>query len=76
MVIPIVAGSLGMVFGGKLLIIGRIEITQTTALLRSTKILGRVSEIWEDLLSLRIQWKTISLNWCEKLIVKLKINFE
>ena len=38
---------------------GRVETIQTTALLRTTRILRRFLEIWGDLLSLRLQWKTI-----------------
>ena len=38
----------------------RVETIQTTALLRTSKILRRVLETWGDLLSLNIQWKTIS----------------
>ena len=39
---------------------GQAETIQTTALLRLTRILGRVLETWGDLLSLRLQWKIIS----------------
>ena len=39
---------------------GQVETIQTTALLRSVKILRRVLETWRDLLSLRLQWNTIS----------------
>ena len=39
---------------------GRIETIQTTELLRSSRILRGVLETWENLLSLRLQWKTIS----------------
>ena len=38
---------------------GRVETIQMTALLRMARILRRVLEIWEDLLSLTLQWKTI-----------------
>ena len=38
---------------------GRVETIQTTALLRTARILRRVQETWGDLLSLRLQWKTI-----------------
>ena len=41
-------------------VVWRVETTQTTALLRTARILLRVLEIWEDLLSLNLQWKTIS----------------
>ena len=39
---------------------GRAETIQTTALLRLARILRRVLKTWGDLLSLRLQWKTIS----------------
>ena len=38
----------------------RVETIQTTALLRSSRILRRVLETLGDLLSLKLQWKTIS----------------
>ena len=41
-------------------IIGRVETVQTTALLRSARILRTVLETWRDLLSLKLQWKTIN----------------
>ena len=41
-------------------ITGWIENIQTTALLRSARILWRDLETWGDLLSLKLQWKTIS----------------
>ena len=44
-----------------------METIETTALLRSAKIPRRIMETWGDLLSLKLQWKTISLRWCEKL---------
>ena len=46
---------------------GRVETIQTTALLKTASILRRVLETWEDFLSLNLQWKIISLRWCEKL---------
>ena len=39
---------------------GRVETIQTSALLRTVRILRRVLETWSDLLSLKLQWKTIS----------------
>ena len=39
---------------------GRKEIIQTIALLSSARILRRVLETWKDLLSLKLQWETIS----------------
>ena len=38
---------------------GRAKTIQTTALLRTARILRRVLETWEDLLSLILQWKNI-----------------
>ena len=39
---------------------GREETIQTATLLRMARILRRVLENWGDLLSLKLQWKTIS----------------
>ena len=61
--IPIVFSSLGTVPKGlikgleDLDLTGRVETIQTTALLRSTKILRRVMQIWGNLLALKLQWK-------------------
>ena len=72
-IIPIVIGAFGTVTKGLLKgqedweVGDRVETIQTTALLKTARILGRVLETWGDLLSLKIQWKTISLRWCEKL---------
>ena len=38
----------------------RVETMQMTALLRTARILRRVLKTWGDLLSLKLQWKTIS----------------
>ena len=65
-VLPIMIGALGTVTKGMvqgledLEIAGWVETIQTTELLRLTSILRRVLETWEDLLSLRLQWKTTS----------------
>ena len=65
-IIQIVIGVFGTVSKGSLkgvedLEVGdRMETTQTTALLRTAWILRRVLETWGDLLSLKLQWKTIS----------------
>ena len=65
-VIPIVIGALGTVTQGlvqrmkDLEISGRVETMQTTALLRSTKILRSVLKIWGDLLSLKLLLETVS----------------
>ena len=65
-VISIVIGALGTVIKGlvqgleDLEITGRVETIQTAALLRSARILRRVLEIWGDLLSLKLLWKTVS----------------
>ena len=64
-IIPIVIGTFGTVTKGLLMgledleVGGRVETIQTTALLRMARILRRVLETWGDLLSLRLQWKTI-----------------
>ena len=65
-IVPIVIGALGKITKGLLKVLedleigGRIETIQTTALLRTARILRRVLETWGDLLSLKLQWKTIS----------------
>ena len=70
-IIPIVIGAFGTVTKGLLKgledleVDGRVETIQTTELLRTARILRRVLETWGDLLSLKFQWKTISLRWCE-----------
>ena len=38
----------------------QVETIQTTVLLRSVRILRSVLETWRDLLSLKLQWETIS----------------
>ena len=65
-IVPIVIGALGTITKGLLKgledleVGGRVETIQTTALLRTARILRRVLETWGDLLSLKIQWKNIS----------------
>ena len=65
-IIPIVIGAFGTVTKGLLngledLEVGsRVETIQTTALWKTARILRRVLETWGDLLSLILQWKTIS----------------
>ena len=65
-IVPIVIGALGTITKGLLkgledLEIGwRVETIQTTALLRTARILRRVLETWGDLLSLKLPCKTIS----------------
>ena len=72
-VIPIVIGYLSRVTKGfakgleDMEITGRMETVQTTALLRSARILWRVQETWSNLLSPKLLWKTISKRWREKL---------
>ena len=72
-ILPIFIGVFGTVTKGLLKgledleVGGRVETIQTTALLKMTRILRRVLETWGALLSLNLQWKTISLRWCEKL---------
>ena len=64
-IVPIGIGALGTVTKGLLksledLEVGeRVETIETTALLRTARILRRVLETWGDLLSLKLQWKTI-----------------
>ena len=65
-IVPIVIGALGTITKGLLKgledleVGGPVETIQTTALLRTAGILRRVLETWGDLLSLKLQWKTIS----------------
>ena len=72
-IIPIVIGAFGTVTKRLLKgpedleVGGRVETIQTTALLKTARILRRVPETWGVLLSLNLQWKSISLRWCEKL---------
>ena len=61
-IVPIVIGALGTITKGlwkgmeDLEVGGRVETIQTTALLRTARIL----ETWGDLLLLRLLWKTLS----------------
>ena len=70
---PIVIGAFVTVTKGLLKeledleVSGRVEVIQTTTLLRTGRILRRVLETWGDLPSFKPQWKTISWRWCEKL---------
>ena len=63
---PILIGAFGTITKGLLkgledLDVGRREETiQMTTLPRTLRILRRVLETWGDLLSLKLQWKTIS----------------
>ena len=65
-IVPIVIGELDTITKGLLKglenldVGGRVETMQTTALLRTARNLRRVLETWGDLLSLKLQWKTIS----------------
>ena len=65
-ILPIVIGAFGTITKGLLKgledleIGGRVETIQTTALLRTARILRRILETWGDLLSLKLQCKTIS----------------
>ena len=60
-IIPIVIGAFGTVTKGLLKgledleVGGRVETIQTTALLRTARILWSLLDIWGDLLSLRLQ---------------------
>ena len=59
-IIPIVIGAFGTVTKGllkgleNLKVGGQVETIQTTALLRMARILRRVLETWEDLMSLKL----------------------
>ena len=72
-IVPLVIGAFGTITKGLLKglqdeeVGGRVETIQMTELLRTARILRRVLETWGDLLSLKFQWKTIRLYWCEKL---------
>ena len=72
-IIPIVIGAFGTVTKELLKSLedlevgGRVETIETTALLRTARILRRVLETWGDFLSLKIQWETVDWRWCEKL---------
>ena len=61
---PIVIGALDTITEGLLKgledleVGGRVETIQMTSLLGTARILRRVLEIWRDLLSLKLQWKT------------------
>ena len=65
-ILPIVIGTLGTVAQWLLKGLydleagGRVETIQTTALWKTAKILRKVQETWGDMLSLKLQWKTIS----------------
>ena len=65
-IVPIVIVALGTVTKGLLkgledLEVGaRVETIQMIALLRTARVLRRFLETWGDLLSLKLQWKTIS----------------
>ena len=71
-IIPIVIGAFGTVTKGLLKgledldVGGRVETIQMTVLLRTARLLRRVLETWGDMLSLKLQWKTISQYWFEK----------
>ena len=65
-IIPIVIGAFGTVTKRLLKgledleVGGRVETIQTTALLKTARIPRKILETWGDLLSLKLQWKTIS----------------
>ena len=70
-IMPIVIGAFSTVTKGLLkglddLEVGnQVETIQTTALLKTARILWRILETWGDLLSFNLQWNTISLRWWE-----------
>ena len=65
-IVPIVIGGFGTITKGLLKgledleVCRRMKTIQTTALFRTTRILRRVLDTWWDLLSLKLQWKTIN----------------
>ena len=60
-IILIVIGAFGTITKGFVEEIrGQAETIQTTALMRSDRILRKVRGTWGNLLSLKLQWKTIS----------------
>ena len=60
-IIPIGTVTKGLLKGLEDLEVGGgVDTIQTTALLRTARILRRVLETWGDLLSLKHLWKTIS----------------
>ena len=72
-IVPIMTGSFGTVTKGLLKgledleVGGRVETIQTTAFMKTDRISRRILQTWRDFLSLNLEWKTISLRWCEKL---------
>ena len=64
-IVTIVIGAFGTITKGLLKGLedleagGRVDTIQMKALLRTGRILRRVQETWGDLLSLKLQWKTI-----------------
>ena len=81
-IIPIEIGAFSTVTKGLLKgledleVGGRVETAESTVLLRTARILRRVLETWGELLSLKLQWKTISWRWCEKLSWVNNNNYE
>ena len=65
-IVPIVIGAFDTITKGLLKgledleVGGRVETIQMTALLRTARKLGRVLETWGDMLSIKLQWKTIN----------------
>ena len=65
-IMPIMIGAFSTVIKGLLKgledmeVGGRVDTIQTTVLLRTARILRRVLETWGELVSLKLQWKTIS----------------
>ena len=65
-IIPIVTGAVVTVTKGLLKgledleVGGRVETIQTTALLKTARMLSRILETWGDLLSLNLRWKPLA----------------
>ena len=64
-IVPIMIGALGTITKGLLRglevleVGGQVETIQMTALLKTAIILRRVLETWGNMLSLKLQWKTL-----------------
>ena len=72
-IVPIVIGAFGTVTKELLKSLenlevgGGVETFQTTALLKTARILRSVLETWGDLQSLKLQWESINWHRCEKI---------
>ena len=79
-IIKIVIGAFGTVTKGLIkgledLEVGGVETIQITTLLRMARILRRVLETWQDLLSLKLLWKThqLTMMWKTQITITYTI---